>query len=556
MVTMRKLVSVLLAAVLAATTISSSKAQSHQTYDVVVYGGTSAGVMAAVAAKRMGESVILLCPEKQVGGVTTGGLSWTDIGDELKDRIIGGYTLDFFHRVYRYYHHGNAWKQQSLSDYQRDIAGTDHKILDKDSLMWTFEPHVALKIFNDLIRENHIPVRYDSWLDRDKGVKKVDGRIVSITMINGETYPGKVFIDATYEGDLMAAAGVSFTVGREDNREYHETIDGVQLSTHHQFPDGVSPYRVPGDPSSGLVWGVSPDSLLPEGHGDKRVQAYNFRVCLTDSKENMIPITRPAGYNASWYELLIRLIKAQPNKRSLSDYFIWSPLPNRKTDINNNGGFSTDMIGMSNEWPEGSYAKRQELFKAHLEYTKGLLYFMGHDPRVPDTLRRQMLRWGYPKDEYGKSGHFTPELYVREGRRMIGDYVITEHDCRSTVAVSDGIALGYYNMDSHNCERIVVNGMVKNEGNVEAHIPHPYPVSYRAIIPKKKDCTNLLVPVCLSATHIAYGSIRMEPEFMMLGQSSGTAAALAAKDNITVQKLGYPELRKQLLKDGQILSYR
>jgi len=552
---MRKIVAVLFAAVLAGTMVSSLKAQGHQTYDVVVYGGTSAGVMAAVAAKRTGASVVLVCPEKQIGGVTTGGLSWTDIGDELKDRIIGGYTLNFFHRVYRYYHHPGAWKQQALSDYQEEIASTDHKILDNDSLMWTFEPHVALKIFDDLIRENHIPVRVNRWLNRKTGVRKVNGRIVSITMLNGETYRGKVFIDATYEGDLMAAAGVSFTVGREGNSEYHETIDGVQLSTHHQFPDGVSPYKIPGNPSSGLAWGVSPDSLLPEGHGDKRVQAYNFRVCLTDSKENMIPITRPAGYHPNWYELLIRLIKAQPGQRSLSDYFIWSPLPNRKTDINNNGGFSTDMIGMSNEWPEGSYAKRRQLFKAHMQYTKGLLYFMGHDPRVPDTLRHQMLGWGYPKDEYRQSGYFTPELYVREGRRMIGDYVITEHDCRGTVTVTDGIALGYYNMDSHNCERIVVNGMVKNEGNVEAHIPHPYPISYRSIIPKSRDCSNLLVLVCMSATHIAYGSIRMEPEFMMLGQSSGTAAALAAKDNVDVQNLDYPELKEWLLKGGQILRY-
>jgi len=551
---MKKIVTVSLVTVLISITFSTSKAQNHQTYDVVVYGGTSAGVMAAVAAKRMGASVILLSPEKRIGGITSGGLSWTDIGDQIHHRTIGGYTLNFFHRVYQYYRHKKAWDQETRADYRKEIETTDHKIMDKDSLMWTFEPHVALKIFNDLIHENNIPVRLNRWLDRKHGIRKVDGRIVSITMQNGETYSGKVFIDATYEGDLMAVAGVSYTVGREDNREYHETIDGVQLSHHHQFPDGIDPYRIPGNPSSGLLWGISSDSLLPEGHGDKRVQAYNFRVCLTDYKENMIPITRPKNYDSSRYDLLIRLIHAQPNKRKLSDYFIWSPLPNKKTDINNNGGFSTDMIGMSNAWPEGSYTKRRDIFKSHMAYTKGLLYFMGHDRRVPDTLRHQMLRWGYPKDEYQKSDHFTPELYVREGRRMIGDYVMTEHNCRGSITVNDGIAMAYYNMDSHNCERIVVNGMVKNEGNVEAGIPHPYPISYRAIIPKKKECTNLLVPVSLSATHIAYGSIRMEPVFMMLGQSSGTAAALAAKNKVAVQKLDYPKLKKQLLKDGQILK--
>lgn len=551
---MRKFVVTTLSTLVLILTFGSANAQNNKTYDVVVYGGTSAGVMAAVAAKRAGASVILLCPQNQIGGVTTGGLSWTDIGNEIRVRTIGGLTLNFFHRVYHYYHKAGSWKQQTLAEYRKLIANSDHKILDKDKLMWTFEPHVALMIFNEYIRENHIQVKYGVHLDRNKGVVKSDGRIISITMVTGQTYRGKIFIDATYEGDLMAAAGVSFTVGREGNSEYHETIDGVQLSHHHQFPNGVDPYRIPGKPSSGLLWGISNATLLPEGHGDKRVQAYNFRVCLTDSKANQIPITRPSHYVAANYDLLLRLIHDQPHKRSLSDYFIWSPLPNRKTDINNNGAFSTDMIGMSNDWPEGSYARRKKLFMAHLTYTRGLLYFMGHDPRVPDTLRRQMLRWGYPKDEYKKSDHFTPELYVREGRRMIGAYVITEHNCRSTVTVADGIALGYYNMDSHNCERIVVNGMVKNEGNVEAHIPHPYPISYRSITPKSKDCTNLLVPVCLSATHIAYGSIRMEPVFMELGESSGTAAALAAREKVSVQRLNYSILKEQLLKDGQILK--
>lgn len=550
---MRKINQILFIASLSFMLMGSGKEQTSQSYDVVVYGCTSSGVMAAVAARQTGASVILLCPEQQIGGLTSNGLSWTDIGNEIHARTIGGLTLDFFHRVYRYYHKAGAWKQQTLSSYQSEIEHTDHKIIDADSLMWTFEPHVAQRIFNEYIRENHIPVKYGLKLNRKNGVKKSGDRIVSVTMLNGRTYPGKVFIDATYEGDLMAAAGVSFTVGREDNSEYDETINGVQLSHHHQFPDGIDPYRIPGKPSSGLLWGISKATLLPAGHGDKRVQAYNFRICLTNNKENMIPITRPDNYDSTNYDLLLRLMKAQPDKRNLNNYFIWSPLPNHKTDINNNGAFSTDMIGMSNDWPEGSYAKRKKLFKEHLDYTKGLLYFTGHDPRVPYTLRRQMLRWGYPKDEYRQSGHFTPELYVREGRRMIGAYVMTEHNCRSTVTVPDGIALGYYNMDSHNCERIVVNGMVKNEGNVEAHIPHPYPISYHSITPKKKECTNLLVPISLSATHIAYGSIRMEPVFMELGQSAGVAAALAAGEKVDVQDLAYSTLKAQLLKDGQIL---
>ena len=394
------------------------------------------------------------------------------------------------------------------------------------------------------------------------GVKKEGTDIKSITLKSAEhpaavpmVVSAKEYLDCTYEGDLLAMSGVSYTVGREDNSKYKETLDGFQLpeyhkqSGYHQFPDNVSPYKIPGNPSSGLVWGISSDVPQPPGTGDKRVQTYNFRICLTDSAENLIPITRPPGYDSSKYELLVRLFEAQPDMRKINDYFIWSKMPNRKTDINNRGAFSTDMIGMNFDWPEGSFEEREKIFNDHLSYTKGLLYFMKTDKRVPEELREFVSEWGYPKDEFTAFGNFTPQLYVREGRRMIGEYVMTEHNCRGTERVTDGIGQAAYTMDSHNCQRIVVDGMVKNEGNVEVgHFP-PYPVSYRSLTPRENECTNLLVPVCLSASHIAYGSIRMEPVFMVLGQSAAMAASMAIDGKIPVQKININKLQNWLQTD-------
>jgi hypothetical protein len=325
--------------------------------------------------------------------------------------------------------------------------------------------------------------------------------------------------------------------------EYHKQ------SGMHQFPDNVDPYKIQGKPSSGLLWGISKDELQPKGSGDKKIQAYNFRICLTDSAENRIPITRPDDYDSTRYELLVRLFDAQPQMRKIGDYFIWSRMPHRKTDINNRGGFSTDMIGMNYDYPEGSYSKREKIFKEHLSYTEGLLYFMKADPRVPETLRNFMVDWGYCKDEFKEFGYFTPQLYIRESRRMIGEYVMTEHNCRGEEKVEDGVGLAAYTMDSHNCQRIVVNGMVKNEGNVEVGGFPPYPVSYRSLVPKRNECQNLLVPVCLSSTHIAYGSIRMEPVFMVLGESAALAACMALDNKTSIQDVDVKKLQDILKND-------
>ncbi len=488
-----------------------------QEFDLIVYGGTSSGVMAAYSAAQMGMDVALVEPTTHIGGMTTGGLGYTDIGNK---QAVTGLAKQFYRRIGEHY-------------------GTLEQ--------WIFEPGVASGVYEEYLDHKRITLLKNHVLE---SVAKEGTEISGLTFSTAEgekSLRAKWYIDCSYEGDLMALSGVTYVVGREGNEQYGETYDGVQLMKGHQFPDGVDPYKVPGDPESGLLWGISPEALAETGSSDTLVQAYNYRICLTDSLENMIPITRPENYDSTRYELLLRLFEAQPTKRVLNNYFIWSRMPNRKTDINNRGGFSTDMIGMNHNYPEASFEERQAIIKAHTDYTKDLLYFYGHDERVPQELRNEMLQWGYPKDEYVEYGHWTPQLYIRECRRMVGEYVATQADCQSKTVPEDGIALAAYQMDSHNCQRIVVERdgkkMVKNEGNVEIGGGLPYPISYRSLTPKREECTNLLVPVCMSASHIAYGSIRMEPVFMTLGQVAAIACALADDRNLEkVQDVDYKEI--------------
>ncbi len=499
--------------------------------DICIYGGTAAGVIAAYTAKKMGKSVMLIEPGTHLGGMTSGGLGQTDIGNKY---AISGLSLDFYRRIGKHY---GKFEQ------------------------WIFEPHVAKKYLQQYLDEAGIKVTYNY---RVASASKKGGTIQSIALENSIkptvatnlTVEAAMFIDCSYEGDLMSRAGVTYSVGREANSVYNETINGVQLMDGHQFPNGIDPYKVPGKPESGLLWGISNEKLLPNGTGDRKAQAYNYRICLSSDPANQILITQPEGYDATRYELLVRLMNKQPQRKTLNDYFIWSRMPNSKTDINNRNGFSTDMIGMNYDYPDGDYATRARVIKDHEVYTKGLLYFVGHDPRVPQDLRNEMLKWGYPKDEYTDTGNWSPQLYIREARRMVGNYVMTQANCEGKEPVSDGVGMAAYTMDSHNIQRIVVNGMVKNEGNVEVGGFGPYPISYHAIIPKEKECANLLVPVCLSASHIAYGSIRMEPVFMVLAQSAATAAAMAIDSKVSVQKLDVAKLRDMLssrpLVDGSI----
>ena len=494
-------------------------------YDICVYGGTSSGVIAAYSAAMQGKTVVVVEPGHRAGGLSSGGLGQTDIGNK---QAVEGLSLDFYRRVGQ--HYGELEK-------------------------WILEPKVALDIFNGYIERGGVDMLYGHRiLSADKHGTRIEsirlqdtGKPLGRTVVRAKQY-----IDSSYEGDLMARAGVSYVVGREGNDLYGETWNGVHMRPTHQFPDGVDPYVIKGDSTSGLLWGISDGTLAPEGSGDDKVQAYNFRICLTDEAGNSLPIERPADYDPARYELLLRLIEARGSD-DLNSYISMSHMPNRKTDINNNGGFSTDMIGMNHHYPEASYRQREKIFDEHLSYTLGLLYFLGHDERVPETMRREMLRWGLPKDEYTDNGHWTPQLYIRESRRMVGEYVATQADCENRTTVEDGVGMAAYTMDSHNCQRIVIHkdgkAMVKNEGDVQIGIGSPYPVSYRSITPKREECTNLLVPVCLSASHIAYGSIRMEPVFMVLGQSAAKAACLAIDNNTDVQKIDVAQIQRMYDED-------
>lgn len=492
-------------------------------FDVVVYGGTSGGVAAAVQAAQMSKSVVLIEPGQHLGGLTSGGLGATDIGNK---GAIGGLAREFYRRVGRHY-----GKEES----------------------WTFEPHVAEQVMNELAREAGVKVVLGERLDLNGGVSKQQARVANIRMESGRVFAARVFIDASYEGDLMAKAGVSYHVGREANSVYDETFNGVQLgSKKHQFNANVDPYVRPGDPASGLLPGVHAGSPGEHGAGDRRVQAYNFRMCLTDDPANRLPFPKPAGYDPLRYELLRRYIEAGVFDALRSNL----PMPNRKTDTNNNGAFSSDNIGMNYDYPDGDYATRDTVFQDHVAYQQGMMWFLANDPRLPEHVRREVNRWGLCKDEFQQTGGWPHQLYIREARRMISAYVMTQHNCQGRETADDAIGLAAYGMDSHNTQRWVKDGHASNEGDVQVHGFRPYPVAYRSIVPKQAECDNLLAPVCLSASHIAYGSIRMEPVFMVLGQSAATAACLAIDRDIAVQEIDYANLKERLLADKQILAWQ
>lgn len=532
--------------------------------DLVIYGSSPAALTAAIEAQRLGRTAVIVCPETRIGGLTTGGLGQTDIGNKS---AFGGLALQFYRDVADWYKVDSHWKYEKRSDYIPDgqCAGS----FGEDS-MWTFEPSAALAILERWERDNKLEIVRGEFLDRKPGgVVRNGSRIVAIKTLSGKTFRGKMFVDATYEGDLMAAAGVSYTVGREANSVYGETISGIEraLSKNHQFNKGVSPYVKPGDPSSGLLPYVEPDTDEPEGAGDGRVQAYCFRMCLTDEPSNRIPFVKPEGYDPKNYELLLRNLEAiDPDtfvKKAAKfwEFMPWinSRMPNRKTDTNNRSGFSTDFIGQNHAWPEASYKEREKMLKAHLDYQMGLMWTLANNPRVPEPIRSRVAQWGTCKDEFADGlGHgWQSQLYVREARRMVGDYVATEHDVLRERTTSRPVAMAAYGMDSHHVRRYVgKDGFVHNEGNIEDWRAggKPYPLDYGVIIPKKGDCENLFVPVCVSASHMAFGSIRMEPVFFALGQVAGAAAALSLDADCAVQDLSYESLKKVLLDGGQVLK--
>ena len=523
--------------------------------DLCVYGATAGGVAAAVQAARMGKTTVIAEFGNHLGGVTSGGLGATDIGNKT---AIGGIAREFYHRIAQHYANSNAWRFEPREEYfaQRGGRSTVSDLSAADATMWTFEPHVAEDVFFQMLNEAKVAVYFRQRL---ASVKKEGGRITEIVMENGKAYRASMFIDATYEGDLMAKAGVSYAVGREGNAKYSETIDGIRAATpKHQFTVAVDPYEKSGDPGSGLLPCIQPGDGGTPGEGDARVQAYNFRLCYTQDPANRLPHRKPPKYDPAKYRLLARYLEAlvaAGHPPQLKDF--WNPIwmPNHKTDINNNGGFSTDFIGANYAYPEADYATRAKIWQSHEDYILGFVYFLSTSPRVPAAMRAEMQTWGPARDEFPDTGHWPHQLYVREGRRMMSDYVMTEHNCRGHQTAEDPVGLAAYTMDSHNCQRIVKDGHAENEGDVQVGGFPPYPISYRSIVPKAGECNNLLVPICLSATHIAYGSIRMEPVFMILGQSAATAAALALDAKSSVQKVPYKTLQRRLLADKQVLEW-
>lgn len=525
-------------------------AAAEEQRDVVVYGATSGGVMAAVQAARSGNSVVLISPTTKLGGLTASGLGMTDTAGY--PQIIGGLAREFYQRIRQHYSDASHWPWGDRDQYMKKESG--HGL----GMMLHFEPHVAEKVFEELAAENRIQIVRGERLDLRGGVLKEGQRIKALRMESGRIFAGKMFIDASYEGDLLPGAGVSYTLGREGRGAYQERFAGVQPRTgvEHQFRHPVDPYVKPGDASSGLlpeIHATTPLRMGAEGSSDKLIQAYNFRLCLTDIPENRVPIERPEGYDAARYELLGRYFKAG----FAEPFGLHDAMPNHKTDLNNFGPFSVDYLRGNDGYVEGDYATRERLIREHIRYQKGLLYFFLTDERVPANLRKQLSVWGYAKDEFAETGHWPWQIYVREARRMISEHVMTEHHVLGHQSVSDSAGLGGYPLDCHNVQRFVsAEGHALVEGGIYQTGHGPYAISYRSIVPRRAECENLLVPWSLSASHVAFLSIRMEPVFMVLSQSAAVAASLALKGQCAVQDVPYTQLREQLAAQNQILEFQ
>lgn len=536
--------------------------------DVVVYGDAAVGVAAAVQAARMDESVILVSQYGHLGGMTSSGLGFSDIGNQ---KILGGISREFYNRVYLHYENPAAWDKQAGANFKGSALGAarfDHE----EKLGAVFEPKVAEMIFNQMVDEAGVKVIHGR-LDLENGVTMKGQRITAIRLEDGRQISGKMFIDASYEGDLLAAAGVSYTKGREGNDTYNETVNGItEPGRANNITVDVDPYLIEGDPESGLLPGVNPYDPADVGKGDHRLQSYCFRTCLTNAPDNRVEIEKPANYEESTYEILFRAIDAgyrgQRYRDGVNSLYKFSAIPNRKTDSNNHGGISMNMIGANYshlppehpdywDWTTLSHEEREKIAAKQRDWQLGLIWTLQNHPRIPEDVRAQYSGWGLPKDEFVDNGHWPYQIYVREGRRMVSDFVMTENQILQDPdfpQVTDSVGMGAYTMDSHNVQRINDDGKLRNEGDVQKHFgAKPYPISYRSIIPAKGECENLLVPWCLSSSHIAFGSIRMEPVGMVLGQSAATAASLAIDADLPVQEVDYGLLRERLIADDQRL---
>ena len=504
---------------------------AQQTHDLVVYGGTAGGVITAVSGAREGLKVALLEPGSHLGGMATGGLSRTDYG---KKEVIGGRALEFYWRVGRKY---------DIQRFAQDVA-------------WFYEPKVGEQVLREMLQQAGVSVFMRHRLREKTGVEKSGTAVTAIVTEDGTRFNGGIFADCSYEGDLMAQAGVQYTVGRESQSQYGESLAGVRERTpFHQFLVRVSPF----DANGRLLPEVNPEPLAAPGSADKKVQAYNFRLILSEDPSNQAPFPKPPGYDPKRYELLGRLLDATAKKLGraprMNDVVLIAGIPNHKADINNQGAFSTDFIGKSWGYPDGDYRSRARIWRDHIDYTQGFFYFLGHDPRVPASLQQEVNSWGLAKDEFPDTENWPHQLYIREGRRMIGEFVVTQKDLQTDLKKPDAIGMGSYNSDSHNIQRVAnADGAAENEGDMQVAVT-PYQIPYRVMLPKREQATNLLVPVCFSASHVAYSSLRMEPQYMILGHAAGVAASLALQGRKPVQDISVASLQKELKSQGAVFEW-
>ena len=499
-------------------------AEPAHAYGVVVYGATAGGVTAAVAAANEGAHVALIEPRQHVGGMTSGGLGRTDYG---KKQVIGGMARAFYERLGKHY---------------------------GEEISWFFEPHVAEAELRAWLEEAHVDLYFGSRL---ASVRKEGTRITGIVLQNGATFTAPVFVDSSYEGDFLPMAGISYTWGREASDTYGESLAGrIEYSPKHQFSVPVNPYDKNGELLP-LVYGGDPGK---PGEADRKVQAYTFRLCLTQVAENRLPWPKPEGYDPAHWELLRRYLQAKP-KLTFKQICHPSPMPNGKTDTNNNGAISTDFVGGSWGYPDGTYEEQAAIWEQHERYVKGFFYFLAHDPGVPPALKAEVQSWGLAKDEFTDTDHWPHQLYIREARRMVGAYVQRQRDLQDDRHKDDSIGMASYYSDSHNVQRIPATDSplwpsgtpsVLNEGEMQVGV-RPYDMPYRSFVPQARECTNLLVGSAFSASHVAYSSMRMEPQYMIIGQGIGTAAALAVKEGVAVQDVDISALQKRLHAAGAIL---
>ncbi|WP_313381758.1 FAD-dependent oxidoreductase [Proteiniphilum saccharofermentans] len=518
-------------------------------FDICVYGESASGVMAAIQAARLGKNVVLISKNQHVGGLATSGLTATDMN---RNDMVGGIAREFYQRIYAYYQDPTAWRNQDRDEFFIQSIRRTYRGKNNDRQMqWVYESRIAEKIMLDMLEEAGVKLWFNERLQFEDGIKKRGTRITAISMESGKTVNAKVFIDATYEGDLMAKAGVSYTVGRESNDTYNETLNGYRINYENGTDlSAIDPYIVEGDKSSGLLPYIDSEIPLGQGEADHRVQAYCYRMTLTDDPDNRIKIQKPDNYNPLWYEVLVRRIQQNP-KLTLQDIITLTPMPNRKTDTNH-----LDFFGASYDYAEANYNKRKEIEQLHKDYALGMLWLLEHDPRIPEHIRTEMSDWGLPKDEFEDTGNFPYHIYVREARRMIGEYVMVEKNVakENREDAQHPVGVGSYALDCHYVSKVIdKEGKLRYEGTIFTPVI-PYTISYYSLTPKKNECSNLLVPVCLSASHVAFSSIRMEPVYMVLGQSAAVAASMAIDKNTAVQDIIYDKLAEKLLELKQIIK--